>query len=348
MTWCLDWTGDRARPELRADRSLPDRDARVGRRAAARRDGANRGVDLRLARRPADRRRDRRRGRRRDRGRQPRLLGRANRRQEAARALGTAEALERGGASLVGTLLPAPRLEDGLHRPLLRRAARDRGLDGRDLPDAMVEVPRVERDRRDRRGGPRRRGGDRPRRAPLLEEAADGGGDGALRRAVAALLAAFALLPGAQAAERPVPAFERAVVIVFENKAPAAVLGNSDAPTFNSLASRNTVLSSYGSITHPSLPNYLALVSGSTHGISSDCTSCLVSGPSLADTLQRAHRTWKTYAEGLPRPGYTGCCSGRYAKKHVPFLYFRRVVSSPARLRRVVPLSRLSRDLAAG
>ncbi len=144
------------------------------------------------------------------------------------------------------------------------------------------------------------------------------------------------------------PAFERAVVIVFENKAPAAVLGNSDAPTFNSLASRNTVLSSYGSITHPSLPNYLALVSGSTHGISSDCTSCLVSGPSLADTLQRAHRTWKTYAEGLPRPGYTGCCSGRYAKKHVPFLYFRRVVSSPARLRRVVPLSRLSRDLAAG
>src|SRR6266540_2470133 len=57
MTWCLDWTGDRARPELRADRSLPDRDARVGRRAAARRDGANRGVDLRLARRPADRRR---------------------------------------------------------------------------------------------------------------------------------------------------------------------------------------------------------------------------------------------------------------------------------------------------
>jgi hypothetical protein len=167
-----------------------------------------------------------------------------------------------------------------------------------------------------------------------------------LRRAAAALLAAFVFLPGAEA-KRPVPAFERVVVILFENKAAGAVLGNRDAPTFNSLASRDAVLSRYSSITHPSLPNYLALVSGSTHGIRSDCTSCLVSGPSLADTLERAQRTWKTYAEGLPRPGYTGCCSGRYAKKHVPFLYFRRVVSNPARLRRVVPLGRLSNDLAA-
>jgi len=145
-----------------------------------------------------------------------------------------------------------------------------------------------------------------------------------------------------------VPAFERVVVIVLENKPPAAVLGNAAAPTFNSLASHNALLSRYSGITHPSLPNYLALVSGSTHGISTDCTSCLVGGPSLADTLERLHKTWKTYAEGLPRPGFTGCCAGRYAKKHVPFLYFRRVVSSPARLRRIVPLSRLSGDLAGG
>jgi hypothetical protein len=144
-----------------------------------------------------------------------------------------------------------------------------------------------------------------------------------------------------------VPQFGRVVVIVFENKTPRAVLRNPEAPTFSSLASRNAQLSRYSSITHPSLPNYLALVSGSTHGIRADCTSCLVSGPSLADTLERSGKTWKTYAEGLPRPGFTGCCSGLYAKKHVPFLYFRSVVTRPARLRRVVPLSRLARDLAA-
>jgi acid phosphatase len=41
----------------------------------------------------------------------------------------------------------------------------------------------------------------------------------------------------------------------------------------------------YDAVMHPSLPNYLALVSGSTQGIASDCTDCVVSVPSLADTL---------------------------------------------------------------
>jgi phosphatidylinositol-3-phosphatase len=168
-----------------------------------------------------------------------------------------------------------------------------------------------------------------------------------VRRALPALLAVAAvLLPGAQAG-RLVPAFDRVVVVVFENKARDEVLGNARAPVFNSLVSRYAVLTGYRGVTHPSLPNYLALVSGSTHGIRSDCTSCSVSGRSLADTLEAAGLTWKTYAEGLPRPGFTGSSAGRYAKKHVPFLYFRSVIGRPARLRRVVPLSQLSRDFAA-
>ena len=81
------------------------------------------------------------------------------------------------------------------------------------------------------------------------------------------------------------------------------VLGNAAAPAFNALAARNGVLAGYRGVTHPSLPNYLALVSGSTHGITTDCTSCTVAGRSLADTLEASGRTWKTYAEGLPRAG---------------------------------------------
>ncbi|HEY7018153.1 MAG TPA: alkaline phosphatase family protein [Gaiellaceae bacterium] len=164
----------------------------------------------------------------------------------------------------------------------------------------------------------------------------------------AALLAgALLLCTGAQAAPRPVPPFEHVVVVVFENKARGQVLGNRNAPAFNAFARRGAVLSAYRGVTHPSLPNYLALVSGSTHGITTDCTSCRVSGPTLADTLEAKGLTWKTYAEGLPRPGWTGAASGRYGKKHVPFLYFRSVVSKPARLGRVVPLAQLSRDLRA-
>jgi hypothetical protein len=145
-----------------------------------------------------------------------------------------------------------------------------------------------------------------------------------------------------------VPAFDRVVVVVLENKSQSQVLGNPHVPAFNAFARKGAILSGYRGVTHPSLPNYLALVSGSTHGITSDCTRCTVAGRSLADTLEARHLTWKTYAEGLPRPGWTGPSRGRYAKRHVPFLYFRRVLSSPARLRRIVPLTQLARDRAAG
>ena len=167
-------------------------------------------------------------------------------------------------------------------------------------------------------------------------------------RGLGVLAAVLVLCGGAQSATRPVPAFQRVIVVVLENKSPSQVLGNRAAPAFNAFARGGAVLSSYRGVTHPSLPNYLALVSGSTHGITSDCTTCTVAGPSLADTLEAKGLTWKAYAEGLPRPGWTGPYNGRYAKKHVPFLYFRRVLASPARLRRVVPLTQFGRDRAAG
>jgi phosphatidylinositol-3-phosphatase len=156
---------------------------------------------------------------------------------------------------------------------------------------------------------------------------------------VAALLVVCA---GAGAAPRPVPAFRHAIVIVFENKARGAVLGNRTAPAFNAFARRGAVLSGYRGVTHPSLPNYLALVSGSTHGIRSDCTSCVVKGPSLADGLEAKGLTWKTFAEGLPRAGWAGPRSGRYAKKHVPFLYFGNVLANTRWRRNVVPLTQFS------
>ena len=163
-----------------------------------------------------------------------------------------------------------------------------------------------------------------------------------------ALAVAVAVSCGASAgARQPVPRFEHVIVVVLENKGIANVLGNPEAPNFNSLAKRYAVLSHYGGVSHPSLPNYLAMISGSTHGITNDCTSCTVSGRNLADTLERAHLSWKGYAEGLPRPGFTGPFSGRYAKKHMPFLYFRDILAKPARLRRVVPLRQFARDLAA-
>jgi hypothetical protein len=164
--------------------------------------------------------------------------------------------------------------------------------------------------------------------------------------ACAALVCAL-LAGGAATAAAPVPAFDHVVVIVFENKESSSVLGNRAAPTFNSYARRYAKLTRYYGVTHPSLPNYLALVSGSTQGITTDCTNCVVDAQSLADTIEASGRTWKTYAEGQPAPGFLGAFSGRYAKKHNPFAYFRDIADDPGRRARLVPLTRLVPDLRA-
>lgn len=113
-------------------------------------------------------------------------------------------------------------------------------------------------------------------------------------------------------------------------------------------ARRYAELTRYYGVTHPSLPNYIAFVSGGLNGITTNCTSCSTSARSLADTIEASGRMWKTYAEGLPRPGFLGAVHGRYAKKHNPFVYFRRVTRVPSRRALVVPFAQLARDLRAG
>jgi phosphatidylinositol-3-phosphatase len=133
--------------------------------------------------------------------------------------------------------------------------------------------------------------------------------------AVASVVAFVGVALPAAAAAPVVPRLDHVVVVVFENHERDAVIGNASAPTFNRLASRYADLEDYDAVTHPSLPNYLALVSGSTQGITDDCTSCSAHGVDIGTLLSRAHRTWGGYAEGYPS-------SSRFAKKHMPFLYF--------------------------
>ena len=164
---------------------------------------------------------------------------------------------------------------------------------------------------------------------------------------LALVACALLALAGSARAAAPLPDFAHVVVVVFENKEEGQILGRRDAPTFNLYARRYARLTrSYG-VTHPSLPNYLALVGGSTFGIKTDCTTCSVAGRSIADTLEASGRTWKAYAEGLPASGYVGGSRGRYAKKHNPFAYFRSIRAQPSRRGRIVPLATLRSDLAA-
>jgi hypothetical protein len=149
-------------------------------------------------------------------------------------------------------------------------------------------------------------------------------------------------------ARLPASARSHVVVVVLENREYAEVIGSPTAPYINSLANRYGLATrSYG-VTHPSLPNYLALTSGSTDGIDSDCTSCSVSAPNIVDQLETAGLSWKAYMEDLPHPCYLGAASGGYAKKHNPFAYYVDIASDRARCGRIVSFGALSADLRGG
>jgi len=145
-----------------------------------------------------------------------------------------------------------------------------------------------------------------------------------------------------------VPNFEHVVIVIFENKEFGTVIGSQNMPYFNILAQTNTLLTQYYAVTHPSLPNYIALVSGDTQGITSDCEDCFVAAASLPDLIEQSGRTWKTYQQSMPSPCYVGSTL-HYVQKHNPFIYFDPVRLDEARCTQsVVPLEQLDADLASG
>jgi hypothetical protein len=138
------------------------------------------------------------------------------------------------------------------------------------------------------------------------------------------------------------------IVLVMENREYTAALASSQAPYVSSLARRYGVMTRAYAIAHPSLPNYLALTSGSTHGIRSDCSECLVHARNLVDQMEAAGVSWRAYLEDYPGRCFTGAGAGGYAKKHNPFAYYADVIGSPARCSQLVGFPRLAADLRAG
>jgi hypothetical protein len=148
-------------------------------------------------------------------------------------------------------------------------------------------------------------------------------------------------------ASRPVTPPDHLIVVVEENHAFEQIIGAPAAPFLNHLAAHGTLLTHYYGITHPSLPNYVALLSGRTP-IHSDCQSCTFAGPTLVDQLEARHISWSAYLQGLPRPCSTVPRRGAYTEAVDPFMHAARVRDHPARCDRVLPFSRFHADLARG
>lgn len=142
---------------------------------------------------------------------------------------------------------------------------------------------------------------------------------------------------------------DHVVIIVMENKAADRILGADDAPYLNSLAKDYALAANYHAITRPSLPNYIALTSGTTAGLTSNCgpaaNSCQADVRTVADETSRSGREWRMYAEGMPEPCLARN-SGQYAVKHNPFMYYPSVTDDrESCVNHVVPLDRLDEDL---
>jgi hypothetical protein len=113
----------------------------------------------------------------------------------------------------------------------------------------------------------------------------------------------------------------KVLTLVEENHGLASA--RSGMPYLASLATRYGEATAYRSLTHPSLPNYLALTAGSTLGIHDDGgpSSHPVSGPSVFDLALRTGHTAKVYAESMPS-NCARASGGRYAARHNTWTYF--------------------------
>jgi phospholipase C len=141
------------------------------------------------------------------------------------------------------------------------------------------------------------------------------------------------------------------MVIAEENHSVGQVIGSAQMPYLNSLASTYGLATDWSDLSHPSLPNYLGLISGSIQNNPQDTTpqDGTYAGPTLVDELAAAGYSWKAYLEDMP----TACDKsdnyvGEYDVNHNPFMYFDSIRTSTAQCNRDVPFTQFASDLANG
>lgn len=119
-----------------------------------------------------------------------------------------------------------------------------------------------------------------------------------------------------------VPTPAHVVIVVEENHGYSQIIGSAQAPYINSLAAQGALFTNSYAITHPSQPNYLALFSGSTQGITDDSCPHTFSVGTLESELIGIGKKFIGYSEGLPGVGSETCASGLYVRKHAPWTDF--------------------------
>jgi len=103
-------------------------------------------------------------------------------------------------------------------------------------------------------------------------------------------------------------------------------------------------------VTHPSEPNYIAMVSGSNWWTNNDNPANRFDHTNLIDELDAAGISWAGYMEAMPAGGqladfWPSSSAPLYASKHNPFPLFTDIRDNPARLANIKPYTDMAGDL---
>src|SRR6266568_1698947 len=142
---------------------------------------------------------------------------------------------------------------------------------------------------------------------------------------------------------------DRAFVIVLENHSQHSVIGDANAPFISSLAQKYGEAADYFGVTHPSEPNYVAMISGSNWFINNDNPANRFDHTNLVDELTARRISWGAYMEALPADPLAdfapSAAAPLYASKHNPFALFTDIRSDPGRVANIKPYTDLAGDL---
>ena len=200
------------------------------------------------------------------------------------------------------------------------------------------------------------------------------------RRALVLALAA-GLLGLAPSSAEALPPVRHVFTILLENEDASATFGSSTKAPYlaKTLTSQGQLMPNFFAVTHQSLGNYIALISGQGSNIDTqaDCQFFQDVAPgtvgaddqamgqgcvypkamkSIADQLVEKGRTWKGYMEDMGTPcrhpalnsqddTQTAEPKDQYAARHNPFVYFHSIIDSPLCAQNNVPLERFPGDL---
>jgi hypothetical protein len=127
--------------------------------------------------------------------------------------------------------------------------------------------------------------------------------------------------PSCGTAARPPATYDHVIWVVMENHAYSQIVGSSSAPYINQLAAQCGSAARFSAESHPSLPNYVAMTSGSTQGIGDDANPSSHRLKAASIFSQLGPRGWRALQESMP----SRCVrhdSGTYAVRHNPATYY--------------------------